>query len=129
MAIPFVVALNNAGPLPNIVEPITKYRAYKDGNCEVFNYRDLALKFSKLVESFVEKADEVNESRSNRNKHEQQAVQMWLYALRTDYYPDLSDYQFNCILNFVQNEQRYSYDQQVERFREIYDFVNQYNKE
>lgn len=67
------------------VEEKQKFRAYKDGACQVFDDREQAKAVSKMVEPFVENQAEVNAYREKVKQVEDKADELWAADLRAEH--------------------------------------------
>lgn len=64
---------------------LVKFRAYKDGKCEVFESHAEANQASELVEPFVVNQGEIDEARRERGLRLENAIAYWKAALRLEY--------------------------------------------
>jgi hypothetical protein len=72
-------------PQPEVIPKISKWRAYKDGNFQIFNSSEEAHGFSKLVERYVDNQDEYDFSKKNFDGWWSRVYAKWDAELRHEF--------------------------------------------
>jgi dsDNA-binding SOS-regulon protein len=72
-------------PAPISVAQVVKFRAYKDGKCEIFKSRKEAEKFSNMIESFAENLEEYTKAAEEYSKWYNSVHDAWYKAIRDEF--------------------------------------------
>lgn len=89
----------------------TKYRAYKDGECKVFESRSEAIKYSTLIESFCDNIEEYQYALSEYNKREQEIFDTWYSEIR-EHFSSYSEAEIDVMYDYAYDRgHAYGYDE------------------
>jgi dsDNA-binding SOS-regulon protein len=108
MTVIYSKIMENFYPAPNLVTQIIKFRAYKDGKCEIFKSRKEAEKFSNMIESFAENLEEHTKAAEEYSNWSRSVYDAWYKAIRDEF---REQYQNTALLSCFQE----IYDQAEER--------------
>lgn len=120
--ITFEEAIAHVGGYPEPVGRKLNYRAYKDGECKIFDDYVDASKFSNLIEKFVVNLEEWT---SYKKKHDAvlvDATKFWMQELKTEF--NLSDSLFDvCYAEAWERGHSYGYDHISNCMTDVVSFV------
>lgn len=120
--ITFEEAITHVGGYPEPVERVLNYRAYKDGECKIFDDYVSAINFSKLTEKFVANLEEWAAYKKAHDEVLITATKYWMGELQKEH--ELSDKLFNaCYAEAWDRGHSYGYDHVADCMTNVVDFA------
>lgn len=112
------------GPKPPYPEKDWKWRAYKNGECKIFDTVKEASTFSPLVEKFTINEEEYNLQKEAYYAYETKVFELWITELKSEF--DLSEVVFSiCYFEAYERGHSSGYDEVANC---MFDVVELYEK-
>lgn len=104
---------------------VIKYRAYKNGECTVFDNREDASRHAKLIEWFSDESEEYKQQLKLYREQDQDIRSIWHDKVR-EYFSGLSDDEYSIVYNFAYaREHSDGYDAVFHSMQDVYEMVTQ----
>jgi hypothetical protein len=113
--------LNLIGEKPKFILREYNYRAYKEGECKVFQKESEALQYSKLVEKFCINEQQVIDFKKSINEYNKKFTETFENIL-SRHYPKVP--YFSVIYNYALEISDSNYSYLEDKFEEVFSMVN-----